>query len=393
MLLSISFCNFQSFKNEIALKLTLNKNSPVRGWQRLSPSGERVTTALGVFGANAAGKTAFLKPLAFLSWFISQSFSSEPSAKIPVTPHFSTPLNPTRIEIEADDREGVVWRYVLEVTRERVIHEALYKKQSRFKYVFVRDLADDGVSYEIKQQGFGFTPNEARKVRPNASLISTAVQYGVESAVHVADFFFATNINIHGRVSLGGALSVASELFGKNDAIRPAMISLLTSWDLGLSDVAIEELEYKKSDGSTQKIWTSFGKHQTKEGLTHHLPMEQESSGTQSAFFLLSRLLLVLHYGGVAAIDEMESDLHPNLLEPILELFDKESTNPHAAQILFTCHSSKVLDLLQKSQVYFIEKNDCESEAFRGDEIEGLRSDDNLRAKYESGALGAVPKV
>jgi predicted ATPase len=92
-------------------------------------------------------------------------------------------------------------------------------------------------------------------------------------------------------------------------------------------------------------------------------------------------------------IDEMESDLHPMLLEPILELFDKQSTNPNGAQILFTCHSSKVLELLQKPQVTFVEKNMCESEAFRGDDVDGLRSDDNLRSKYESGAIGAIPQL
>ena len=30
---------------------------------------------------------------------------------------------------------------------------------------------------------------------------------------------------------------------------------------------------------------------------------------------------------------------------------------------------------------------------FRGDTIDGLRSDDNFRAKYMAGALGAVPQI
>ena len=102
---------------------------------------------------------------------------------------------------------------------------------------------------------------------------------------------------------------------------------------------------------------------------------------------------MILAQGGVALIDELENDLHPHMVEPVLDLFANKSTNPHHAQIIFTCHTPEVLDLLHKAQVLFVEKTDCESVAYRGDEIEGLRSDDNLRAKYMSGALGAVPQI
>ncbi len=81
------------------------------------------------------------------------------------------------------------------------------------------------------------------------------------------------------------------------------------------------------------------------------------------------------------------------MLEPLLELFASTKTNPHKAQIIFTVHSPMILDLLQKSQVYLVEKTDCESIAYRCDTIQGLRSDDNLRAKYLAGALGAVPEI
>lgn len=74
----------------------------------------------------------------------------------------------------------------------------------------------------------------------------------------------------------------------------------------------------------------------------------------------------MLEYGGIAVIDELEADLHPHMLAPVLNLFLNRSTNPHNAQILFTCHAAEVLNLLKKSQVYLVEKDeDYSSTAWR----------------------------
>ena len=98
--------------------------------------------------------------------------------------------------------------------------------------------------------------------------------------------------------------------------------------------------------------------------------------------------------GGLAVIDEFENDLHPHMLGPILELFADERTNPQNAQLLFTCHAVEVLNLIHKSQVMLVQKNqNCESEPCRLDRVSGIRNDDNFYAKYMAGAYGAVPEL
>ena len=135
----------------------------------------------------------------------------------------------------------------------------------------------------------------------------------------------------------------------------------------------------------------ALGKHRNR-SAEYRLPFAFESSGTQGAFVLLSRLLHALEIGGLAVIDELEADLHPHMLEPILDLFGNPDTNPHDAQLLFTCHAMEILNLLHKSQVMLVEKNsECESSAIRMDAVEGIRNDDNFYAKYMAGAYGAVP--
>jgi predicted ATPase len=107
----------------------------------------------------------------------------------------------------------------------------------------------------------------------------------------------------------------------------------------------------------------------------------------------LGIFLPVLDRGGVIAYDELESDLHPHMLEPLLDLFSNAETNPHHAQIIFTCHAVGVLQLLQKAQVVLVEKDGLESQAWRLDSMDGVRIDDNRVAKYDSGAYGAIPRL
>jgi hypothetical protein len=108
----------------------------------------------------------------------------------------------------------------------------------------------------------------------------------------------------------------ASALYSSNEHLRIAMAKLLKAWDLGLSDVRIERQTVTLANGDKEDIFIPFGVHKVYD-VEHSIMLKQESSGTQAAYILLSRLLPVLINGGVAVIDELESDLHPHILVPI----------------------------------------------------------------------------
>ena len=263
------------------------------------------------------------------------------------------------------------------------------------RYVFVREWNEKTQSYDVKQQDFGFAPTEARKARQNASLIATAAQYGVPVAQRIVDHLVVTHINESGRITNDREQLIRSAAhFAVDEAQRKSLIRLLGSWDLGLSDIQIRPFESVNSGIEARKIWFPVGIHRTSDSKSFELLFNQESSGTQGAFILLSRLLPALASGGLAVIDEFENDLHPHMLEPILDLFANPATNPHGAQLLFTCHAIEVLNILHKSQVMLVEKDvNNESSAWRLDSVEGVRSDDNFYAKYMAGAYGAVPQL
>ncbi len=391
MLHSYAFSNFQSFRERVEVDLTISRKVALTDWMTDAPTGERLSKLMAVVGPNGSGKTALLKPMAFISFFIAHSFQSPPDAGIPIAPHAAAINEPSELECMVDF-DGKLWRYVLRCTPERVLHEALYQKRERFGYVFIRDWDVVNNAYVVKQQDFGLAPQEARKVRPNVSLISWAAQFGVPLATRMMASYVNSNVNVFGRVHMGNqVVQNAAQHFATHDEQRKRMEQLLSVWDLGLSGVELVEVAINNPQEPSQKVWVPFGKHRNKT-TDFQLPFTLESSGTQGAFVLLSRLLQTLETGGLAVIDEFENDLHPHMLEPILDLFANPSTNPHQAQLLFTCHAIEVLNLVHKSQVMLVQKDeDCESTASRMDAVEGIRNDDNFYAKYMAGAYGAVP--
>ena len=392
MLHRYTFSNFQSFLERVEVDLTLNRKTGLTDWMCQAPTGERVSKLLAVIGPNGSGKTALLKPVAFVSWFISQSFQLPFDAPIPVTPHVAAVDQPVEFEflVDFDDK---VYRYVLRCTPQRVIHEALYLKRERFGYVFIRDWDESRSSYIVKQQDFGFDSNRAREVRQNASLIATAAQYGVPLAQRMAAPYVITNVNVLGRMYMDNSLLLtAAEHFSRSLGQKVQMERLLADWDLGLTGVNLQQMPAPTQEEPNRVVWMPFGIHHGRSD-EFSLPFLLESSGTQSAFVLLSRLLPTLETGGLAVIDEFENDLHPHMLEPILDLFANPKSNPHNAQLLFTCHAVEVLNLIHKSQVMLVQKNqDCESTVCRLDAVSGIRNDDNFYAKYMAGTYGAVPE-
>jgi hypothetical protein len=293
--------------------------------------------------------------------------------------------------------KGELWRYVLRCTPQRVLHEALYRKHDRFRYVYIRDWDEAKAAYVVRQQDFGLDHGKAVEARPNVSLIAWAAQYGVPLALKLATPIVSSNVNMVGRVQTGDlAVLQASKNFYENPPLREQMESLLCGWDLGLSGLSIRESEVAQNllnPDVKQKVWMPYGRHAS-HGQDFELPFFLESNGTKSAFSLLSFLLPTLSKGGLAVIDEFESDLHPHMLAAILDLFASQRTNPHNAQLVFTSHAIEVLNLLDKHQVMLVEKNaDCESTALRLDQISGVRSDVSLYGKYMAGAFGAVPNL
>ena len=64
--------------------------------------------------------------------------------------------------------------------------------------------------------------------------------------------------------------------------------------------------------------------------------IKNESLGTQKYFGLLGPIILSLSKGSLLIVDEIDSKLHPHLLNIILKLFNSKQNNHTGAQLIFT---------------------------------------------------------
>ena len=190
------------------------------------------------------------------------------------------------------------------------------------------------------------------------------------------------------------SLRNAAEYFVKNEKYQKMLKSFLIKNDLGLNNVRIEKGQIKDEEtGEDEEFAYPYGIHVVN-SKEYPLPFIMESSGTRNLFILLRDIIPVLDSGGIAIIDEIESDLHPHMLPEIIKLFTDKRTNPLNAQLFFTTHCMDIMRELDKTQIILVEKDETyASEAWRLDSMKGIRREDNYYAKYMSGSYGAVPNI
>lgn len=396
MMRSIEFSNFYSFYEPSEISFQRGNSGAPDNYEFMSCHGERINKIISVIGPNGSGKTRALMPLAFVSWFVSNPvLNTEPDTRIPCEGHKLHPDEPTKFTIDFE-LEGESYKYNLVIESGVVYREALYVKTSRqYSYMFIREYNSDTGSYSLKQRGFGIKVRELKDVRGNVSLISAANSLGSPTAYKLSQFFRTFNFNVtsYGRrdQTIDRFLDTG-KYFHSNPQHLESAIKIIKNSDLGISSIHIEKVKTRKGTDDERDLYIPVCVHkQDNESFT--LDIVDESNGTKSLFILLHIIVPTLSQGGVAIIDEIDNDLHPLLLSYLIGLFSSPSTNPKNAQIIFTCHTPEVLNQLRKHQVYLVEKVAHRSEIWRLDSVAGLRTDDNLYAKYMSGAIDAIPNV
>ena len=351
-------------------------------------------------GPNGSGKTALLDALVSTARVAGLPVLSESkSAPITlITPFFSETSagEPTvlRLELEGDwlapGEPPQLFRYELVAEREpwshnseRFRHEALsYFPKGRPRRLFERT----GPSGPIHvSDEFGVTARDPRlkAVRPDASVIATLALLNVPVAMRLADWLKTVGAltNIVHSESFQLPDERVAELVYRTPGLSDWFNERIQRSDLGISDVDV-------SDNNGEKT-VSF-RHQ---GVDIPLSLYLESSGTKSLFRMLPQLHRALTQGVPGVFDEMDGDLHVDIVGEILSWFRSRETNPHDSQLFVTSHNVGLLDDLEKEEVFILEKtHDGATRLHGAQDVQGLRRDVRLYPKYRAGVLGGVPR-
>ena len=402
MIHSFTCKNFYSFGDETVIDFTVDGNAPRNNGYFETKSGVRLSKVETVIGPNASGKTNLLKILPFLKWLITDSFKADPDAHLPVKPFAfgKSEKEPTELSV-VFEIEGKIYTYHFSLTQQKIISEELKltefaKEKKSSKKIFSRTWNEELGRYLFSGNRFGLPKNFENLLRANASVISTAARLNHKESRNIATLWQQLETNVIEAGWIGDRLlpNASQQLFealnfySENEILKKEAEKLLARFDLGLSEFEIVKKETESGINLQARAIHAI------DGEKYPLNLSYESSGTKQLFVLLKSILTALASGGVAVIDEFDVNLHPEMVMALFDLFIQPETNPRNAQLFFSTHSHMILNKLDKYQVILVEKDKSGvSEAWRLDDVSGVRSDENYYTKYIAGAYGAVPKL
>lgn len=397
MIHSFTCENFYSIKDEVEVDFTVGKNAPNKSSYVAAPGGKRVSLIEAVIGPNASGKTNVLKALPFFRWLIVDAYTDNPDNNLPIRGFGSNSGNiPSKLSVlfSIDDKRTFKYSFVLNRNRilsEKLVENSLTAERSTSKVILFREWVEEKQEYKLNDKAFGITKEKLRK---NSSVVATAFRDENNLATLIAKYWrdgVPTNVretgygNYQVTASLHDHLAnQAIQFFYDNPELKEQVESILCRYDLGFGGFEREIVQEK----------TFFSIKHTFDTKDIGLPLEYESSGTKQIIIILQYLLVALAKGGIAVIDELDANLHPEIVEEVVSMFNSKESNPNSAQIFFSSHTPTILSSLDKYQITFIEKNSHgQTDVWRLDSVKGVRPDDNYYAKYIAGAYGAVPNL
>ena len=118
-----------------------------------------------------------------------------------------------------------------------------------------------------------------------------------------------------------------------------------------------------------------------------------ESDGTQRLFDLIP-IFFALKQNRVILIDEIDRSLHTNLTRKFIELFFSVSRN-NSSQLIATTHDSNLLDLdlLRQDEIWFVKREKDHSSNIYSLNLYKERFDKRIEKEYLVGRYGATPNL
>lgn len=375
MLVEFGANNFFSFKEGFCVSFLVNK---------------QISDTLVIKGANASGKTNVFKVLSFLNFFTINSFTSmKPDEEMLLFSFFHND-EPISLYAQFID-DNIEYKYELELTKNSIISEIIYKKNRRWAKVVERKgkkLIKCSEEYKALKT--------ISLERTNASIISIAKQYEIKSLDKIYNLFnnIETNVNSFGKSTLESSFpnyTTVSSIYNETPKLLKFVIDMLKRADTGIENIIIKKMtnlfsnkdeyipifEYKISDKTKQ------------------LTYQEQSNGVKSLYLQLGLYAITLDQGMVLALDEFDINLHPDLLPMLIDLFEDKEINKNNAQFIFSTHHTSIMDKLGKYKIILVNKDDNESFLYRLDEIPGdiLRPDRAITPAYRSNKVGGKPRI
>ncbi len=410
MLIDFTVENFRSIKEPVTLSAVAQKTKTVPAGKNstryITPDDEiappvavegwnfELLPVLGIFGANASGKSNVISAVGHLLDFMVVSRDDAATNWQLFHPFMleeTTQKEPVRFELRVAIQQ-TIYTYTLHLGRERILLESLYSvhvSTKRNRLLYQRAWNEASKQYEWKN-GKLFVGSHTQ----------------LETSLHERDTFIGLLMRLNVPVVDTYKSWIAGHLYGfrhgwdwldEYQAAQRAyqepkhlarISTLVRQFDTGVDRIEIAlELDAAGVNRPVVYAW-----HETN-GKDTKFPWHFKSIGTRRLFVLADNLLRAFDTGGAIFIDELGSNIHPHIAREIVTLFQSPKTNPNRAQLIFTSHDNTLQrnQLLRRDQIWFTQKRVSGSTELYPLSDFKPRNDAAIDRSYFDGRFGAVP--
>jgi hypothetical protein len=396
MLLRFGVSNYRSLRDYQELLLTaslsLKKESPTYLFS-VAELAQPILPAIGIYGANASGKSNLLRALAFMHEMILNSHIKGPAKggllRYPFRLAPEIQKQPSRFDSDVLI-EGKRYHYGFVVDDERVLEEWLYAYPSPVKHhqVWFHRHSEETPQFYFGKALKGKNKTIESLTRSNSLFLSAAAQNNHEQLTKVHNHF-ANHYLFLLQTEPQVDKQLASYLFQSH--LRTRMMEFLKGADTGIVKAVLGNVAPLAEGATIQEQLQIF--HRGVGGAEIFLKLEDESHGTMRLLTLLGPIFAALDQGKMVILDELDASMHSLLAIKLLNLFNSPQFNPKGAQLLFTTHDTNLLghQVLRRDQIWFTEK-DKEGATYLYPLTDiRTRHTDNLAEGYLQGRFGGVP--
>lgn len=426
MIIDFSFSNFRSFKakTEFTLRADSLKSKIDNIFEAEFNSGNSVSllkTAV-VYGANASGKSNFIKAFFAFTWLVQNSSKFElDKQQINCYEPFELDINTRNAPVNFKILfilEAVKYEYEISFGKQNIVFEKLdFSPNGQTSNLFERVLSQNG-DYDTIKLGEDLVDKRIpKKIFKNQLYLS---KFGIDTPHDQLTpiFRYLTNINVwsaYDKFSISDLSREISILISQpeNEKLKDRLSKLIRISDTKIESISSKELKREDfnfpdeiPDEIVDKVYEdnkikTFSYHKLFDGKKEIGKREfdfdrKESTGTKVLFALGGKILQTLESGGVIVFDELDNGLHPKLCKFLIRLFNSKISNPKNAQLIFATHEVTLLDkdVFRKDQIWFTQKNKFgSSELYCANEFEDVRDNTNFELWYRTGKFGGNPKI
>lgn len=404
MLVQYAVSNYKSIKDEVVINFSKVDDKPEDRWTiSVEKPGYELYNVIGLVGPNAGGKSNIIDSFYFAIKFIKKTISRKERAKIAVEPFMlddTTQIQPTSFEF-IYICEGIKYVYGFSINSTSVEEEYLLAYYTaKPTTLFERK---HGTEYNFKGNDVKRQKELSEKTNANRLYLPVAAEWGYHK-LSLAYAWFENMFAQYENVRISDVL----ESIVEDEEKKAVLLEALKKADFNITDIYVKERTLEKQqidfiremisklvpevdiDHIPQSKPEIYVTHENKDHCEFSMDLETDSAGTKSIVHDIAELLY-LSEGGLILKDELGRNYHTKLTEYYLKLIGRLGQDHNRVQLLFASHDTKVLNLLNRGQIYFVDKDDQGATFLKLLDDYIIREKDNIELGYLKGRYGAIP--